>query len=281
MKLMRHEDVPTSRVRATFGYQPWMPLVLTVVFAGSLGFLTWAAYGWAVSWLAIVAMIVPGLLFGGLLLVVTLAMWHSALACFRKTNWVMKAADDGVYVQLRSYLNHHFPADKETVVFVPFDEVLSIGKMTVDHRSTDSRNESRQSKHHYLDIELRSEVQMQEVAQRVAEERALKARDFGESMKANHVPAMVVRDSWLRVEWRSRKMLDVFPEDVYLRKPMKMAFDDSDVTDPKRIEDEVLRLVEMGDTMTATTLLRRHEGMTLTEAKQFVDDLTETLAKPQ
>src|SRR5690349_2394258 len=46
-------------------------------------------------------------------------------ARFRFSNWLVRMNDSGVYVQFRSYLNYHLPAEDITVVFIPFGEIRS------------------------------------------------------------------------------------------------------------------------------------------------------------
>ena len=45
----------------------------------------------------------------------------------------------------------------------------------------------------------------------------------------------------------------------------------------EQVDDEILRLVEAGDNLSAIKLLTLRSGYTLTEAKQFVDGVTERL----
>jgi hypothetical protein len=84
-------------------------LALVVVLA-TLG---WTKHAWpltvtAVVWLAILAL-----------------MERLVTARFRPSNWLVRITDEGLWVQFRSYLNYHFPADDLTVVFLSFGEIRS------------------------------------------------------------------------------------------------------------------------------------------------------------
>jgi hypothetical protein len=46
-------------------------------------------------------------------------------ARFRPSNWLVRTNDRGLFIQFRSYLNYHLPADDLTVVFVSYQEIRS------------------------------------------------------------------------------------------------------------------------------------------------------------
>ena len=59
------------------------------------------------------------------LLFLALAL-HRWRVCARNTNWLLREAEDGLYVQTRSYLNYHLPQDVETVLFFGQEEILGV-----------------------------------------------------------------------------------------------------------------------------------------------------------
>src|SRR5437763_8213457 len=46
-------------------------------------------------------------------------------ACLRPTILLVRMNDDGMFIQFRSYLNYHLPAEDLTIVFVSFGEIRS------------------------------------------------------------------------------------------------------------------------------------------------------------
>ena len=61
----------------------------------------------------------------GVALVSVVTLQTFVLARFRSSNWLLQAGDAGLHVQFRSYLNHRFPADHRTVVFIPYQLIRS------------------------------------------------------------------------------------------------------------------------------------------------------------
>jgi hypothetical protein len=43
----------------------------------------------------------------------------------RPSNWLARVRNDGLFIQFRSYLNYHLPADALTVFFIPYQEIRS------------------------------------------------------------------------------------------------------------------------------------------------------------
>ena len=69
----------------------------------------------------------PALLFAGLIL-----KWLAGIAikACRATNWLMRIAPDGLWINLRSYLNRDFDS-AATVLFVPYGDIASVRQYTV------------------------------------------------------------------------------------------------------------------------------------------------------
>ena len=120
MELMRPGDVPVGGGvnDRLYRYAPrvvvvWVSALLVaciVLVATPQGRRVWVAYYLA-------AVTVAGLF-----------MFRRYIrARFLPSNWLVRMTDRGVFIQLRSYLNWHFPNDDLTVAFVPFSEIESVG----------------------------------------------------------------------------------------------------------------------------------------------------------
>ncbi|MCC6144634.1 MAG: hypothetical protein IT368_12575 [Candidatus Hydrogenedentes bacterium] len=72
-----------------------------------------------------VVFLLPALV-GCLFLALALLRWR---ACARPTNWILRQADNGLYINLRSFLNYHLPPEDETVLFLPAHEIAAVGKV--------------------------------------------------------------------------------------------------------------------------------------------------------
>lgn len=260
-----------SRVVAVVGV-----LLLFVFFVAVPTFLIWQLE--PAIWIS-----GPALLFIGLIL-----KWLAGMAikAFRSTNWLMRIAPDGLWINLRSYLNRDFePA--ATAVFVPYQEISSIGSHTVK-RSERTDDGTTVWTDRYLDIRLAEPVP-EEVAAEISEERR-RYKDhshlggFVTSKSRNHhVTVSVPRDDVLRVAWRTRfDFVTPSLKRVLRELSGKCKVVDATVKDVADVEqltgEEIDRLildcVETGDRFGAMKLLREKRGYSTTEAKLFVDDLT-------
>lgn len=216
-----------------------------------------------------------------------MTMWLLGLVAkaFRSTNWLMRIAPDGLWINLRSYLNHEF-APAATVLFLPYAEIASVSQSAVK-RSERSSDGSTNWTDRYLDIQLVDPAPA-EVAAEISEERRriLLGEHLGgfvtSRSRNNHVPVTMPNDRLLRLAWRGRYDFVVPSLKTTLRElTANCAIDEpslKDVADVKLLTDEevdrlIIECVETGDTFGAVKLLRERRGMSLTDAKKFIDEL--------
>jgi len=96
--------------------------------------------------------IVPGalaLLFGTLLLL-------KLRVYLRKSSWLLREVEKGLWINLRSPYNAHLPEDHETVLFIPADEIAAICK-TKEVRDIPSYRGGYRDVYSYIDIYLTHE----------------------------------------------------------------------------------------------------------------------------
>lgn len=116
MRLLRLADVPTTERDRVFRYSPARAVLATCALLGASGGL--AALGWSGrNWVAYYV--------AAILLIGLLVLRRFVAARFRPSNWLLRLADEGVFVQFRSYLNYHFPEDDLTVVLIYYREIGS------------------------------------------------------------------------------------------------------------------------------------------------------------
>ncbi|MEX2091496.1 MAG: hypothetical protein WD971_02405 [Pirellulales bacterium] len=251
-------------------------LAMLALLAALPAFLVWQAR--PSMWISF-----PVLSFASLM-----AMWLSGVVvkAFRSTNWLLRISPDGLWINLRSYLNSDF-APAATVLHVPYQEIESVGEYKVK-RSECTSDGTTAWTDHYLDIRLVDPAPT-ELAAEIAEERSrvVPGSHLGglvtSRSRNNHVPVSMPTDRVLRLAWRGRydfivpslaKTLRELAAECTVEEPSI-----KDVADVKSLtSDDVDRLiiesVETGDTMGAVKLLREHRGFSLTDAKKFVDELT-------
>ena len=60
------------------------------------------------------------------ILIFLLLMHKLVVARFSPSNWLVRVADDGLFIHFRSYLNDHLSAEDPTVVFLPYPDIRSV-----------------------------------------------------------------------------------------------------------------------------------------------------------
>lgn len=281
MKLISIHDVPQKGEERRFGHRPWgafvmFAIVLAVPFI-PLGLgdgyrdLFDGSLPW---WLWLVAAPIAFLAFL-IWLVVLNGLWRSATACFRRSNWVLKMTFEGVYLQFRSYLNHHFPDEGPTVVFLSWSDIAAVQK-TINHtKEIDSEGDSRIVAKRYLDLHLKHS-DTDELSRAINVEKTRRPAGEGRSkMRFHHAPVLVPEPGLIRVEWRGNRMLKALRSHLTVR-PTRRTGEGYDVDSTRDDWDaHILKLIEEGQHMPAIRTVRRHYGMSLKQARAFVDDLAQ------
>jgi hypothetical protein len=170
--------------------------MLTLVL-GVPGFLVWQA---RLPWWAIVlAAAVAGILvrwFVGIIV----KLWRSS-------NWVLRIARDGLWINLRSYLNHKL-SPATTVAFLPYDEIAFAREHSAKHVE---RNNGRTMAwtDRFLELEL-ARASTDELRAALAAElgRQVTRTHLGglatSRSRYAHVPVTVPGENVIRIAWRGR-----------------------------------------------------------------------------
>jgi hypothetical protein len=88
-----------------------------------------------------------------------LAVMHRFItARFRPSNWLVRMSELGLFIQFRSYLNFHLPAEDLTVVFVPYSEIRSARLIREHSRVPASRGHTATQTLRYVEFELASDT---------------------------------------------------------------------------------------------------------------------------
>jgi hypothetical protein len=191
---MRLADVP-SGLRHVFRYPRTRAVVAAVVAvcaACTLAVLRWPS--------PVLAYYLAAVFLLGVVILQTLV-----LARFRSSNWLVQAGDSGLYVQIRSYLNHRFPADDPTVVLIPYPMIrsarLAHGTRTIPD-SDSPRGVTTQSVR-LVELELAGDTAP--LARALVDEQARCGPDWrqrgGRSARYQHHPVRLVSPTTLEMEW--------------------------------------------------------------------------------
>jgi hypothetical protein len=116
MRLLRLADVETGPNDRVYCYSRSRAILLAMALLGAAAWLVFHAIttGWKLGYYIAAVMV----LFLEL-------MRRFFTARFRPTNWLVRMNDEGMFIQFRSYLNYHLPAEDLTVVFLSLGELRS------------------------------------------------------------------------------------------------------------------------------------------------------------
>lgn len=200
-------------------------------------------------------------------------------ATFKRSNWLLKVSPRGLFIQFRSYLNHHYSADDETVVQLDFDEVRSVGSVvdeTILHRDKGSLSHT---KFIYLDIVL-NHPQTDRLKELLANERNYQNK--GVVSYANHFPVRLQAPDILRLAWYGpsdrikpdlNTTLKILEKRFDSHGQQSQTFNTNTDHNNQEIENRILDLIEAGQDRIAIHLIRHYYKYSITEAKRFMDEL--------
>jgi hypothetical protein len=213
------------------------------------------------------------------------------LATVKPSNWTLVISADGLWLNLRSYQNYQLDQGK-TVVFFPYRDITSASQHKA-WRGTEMADRIVRWKEISLDLQL-DVSNIATLQHEIADERVRRTTStmlgglITVSGRTNHVPIMLLDDGTLRIMWKSRydflrpRLSKVLAE---LSRYVKVSANGSpgrssrhetvvwDSFTDEELDEHVLRSVETGDRLSAVKLLTVRGGYSLTEAKEFVDQL--------
>jgi hypothetical protein len=278
---MRLGDVPKSERDRVFRYSPGRAAALSLVTFGAVAALLYFGLSRR-SGLAIylAAAIVVGML----------VMRRFILARFRPSNWLVRLGDGGLFLQFRSYLNHHFPADDLTVAFIPYSAVRSARRVTerrdIPYRAPDwyrAVRVTRQTRR-LVELELADDSSLAKALEdEVSRKPPTEKHWYGTSgTKYNHAPVWLAGSGLLDVEWGVAPGADSFLEAIRsyakIEAPVEVTVDYTRLKGLSREEQErrIAELAGSGQIIAAVYVARRLLGYDLTQARSFVDGLLGT-----
>jgi hypothetical protein len=274
LRLMRSMEVPATPRDLVFRYSPARALLFAVALvcvAATLAILRWPGPR-AAFWIA------------GVLLFLLLLTQRFITARFRQSNWLVRLADDGAFVQFRSCLNYHLPSEDQTVVFIPFADVRSARLVRERTKTADNRGGTAVQTRHIVELELESDPALLAAALKAESKRQAprEAHWYGTSSTLyRQYPVLMPNPPYLRLEWqvvpRAAAFLDALRPHVTIAPTVALSEDFVNLGGLSR-EQQQQRLRELdqrGQTIAAVYMARRLYGLDLTQATAFVESLRE------
>lgn len=282
MQLMRLADVPLDQRHRVFYYSRFRAVAGTMTFCAiAIGVLV---FGWVKNvWLAYyVAAVVA---------ICLLIFQRLVTARFLSSNWLIRMTDHGLFVKLRSYLNHRFPEQDPTVLFLPYSEIRSARLVKERRELPDPDDGSRLTKtiktRRLIEIELAGDST--ELGETLADERKRvfnkPNRGGGGKIRYHHLPVRLASATLLTIEWsvvpRVEKFLDALTRHTLVQSVHNSSKDFVDLQSltPADQESRLRELAESGDMIEAVAIARRLYSYDLTTAKAFVESLMERQRK--
>ena len=283
MRLLSLDETP-HMLQGTVCRQSRLAVLLVSVIMGAMliglpAFLVWhAPLPW---WIKLLGAGLAGLV----------ARWliGNVLKSWRSSNWLLRIAPDGLWINIRSYLNHELPPGR-TIVHLPYEEIAQV----CEHfwkRTEQSSDGTTMWTDRYLDIRLVEPVAEPLRAELAEERRRYVANShlggLATSRSRNgHAPVTVPSDNAIRIAWRGRfdwvspslrRVLRELEGRVAVGSATHSELSSSQDLSGEEIDSLTLQLVESGDKMGAVKLLKDRRGYTMTEAHRFVEELTAAL----
>jgi hypothetical protein len=222
---------------------------------------------------------VPWFVWGGCaVLAALLATWFlaDAMAKFRPANWLLRLGRDGLWINLRSYQNHHLP-EAATVAHLAYEEIASAHRHieTWSTPAEPSSNAGTHWKQESLELTLAS-GEAREIAKALADERGRRA-----AIKGKHQAVSVPAAGVVRIAWRGHgndvvpplsRVLGELSRRVKVGEPTRTDRADWCQLSDAELDELVSQLARSGDDLTAAQLLIRRRGCSSTEAHRFVEE---------
>jgi len=203
-------------------------------------------------------------------------------ARFLPSNWLVRMTDRGVFIQLRSYLNWHFPNDDLTVAFVPFSEIESVGLIRERRTVLQTDDDVVVRRRKLVEFKLRADTRAvaRVLADELLTEPPREETWYGSTgTKFKHYPVTLASPSQLRLVWEVVPEAEAFLRALPAHLVRQWSTEEShnyaalDRLSRSEQEDRLLELASTGEDIEATALARRLYGYSLTEARQFIASL--------
>jgi hypothetical protein len=192
---------------------------------------------------------------------------------------------DSIWIKFRSYQNEHFSDDDQVIVKLVPQEVAWVGLLK-EHWLRPGDNDWGTISEHctYLDIGLAEQIDVEPLRQKLDEERHREPPGHYVKTTYRDYPVKLLEPAVIRLVWRSSSAFILPSPGRVIREMSRFAevrdqrqkFLDAatPAADQKAMEGQIIELVERGDVIGATKLVRRRYRCSLPDAKRFVDELT-------
>lgn len=271
MRLLPASTRLVEDARDVFRHSSVGALGLLVLGGGGMGFVGWLGSRFVLELPLLLQLAATpfALVFGLVGLIVAWASVTSFRACLLRSNWMLATARDGLYLNLRSYLNHHLEGEHPTVAFLDWSTIATARRVVETHVAR-CGDRPRRYRLKWLELEVADDTAR--LADAVARERALEAPETSflgirSRTKHHHVPVFVPAPGFVRVEWR-RGMRAALAEHTEMQADV-----DVDLDEALREPEALLRaLAQRGQRMAARKVARGRLDRSHEDARTRVEE---------
>lgn len=219
------------------------------------------------------------------IILLLLALNRFVTARFHPANWLVRIGDEGLFLHLRSYLNDHLPAEDPTVAFVAFSDIRSARLLRERVETRNADNSAQYQYVRYVEFELAVDPAplVNAIATECGRSAVPEKRWYGTSSTLyRDYPVLMQSPPFLRVKWEAvpsaTSFLEAIRQRVPIAEPIKLRDDLANLQNlGRQQQDEQLRrLDQRGDTMTAVYMARKLYSFDLTAAVNYVNALRGT-----
>lgn len=187
-------------------------------------------------------------------------------AALSSEGWILAFTERGLWINLRSGYNRKVPRQPINAVFVAYDEVEWFHK-TIETDIVPTGSKSERTRNTWLDIHLKDNEAEVDLLRQAAmrQNQAIRAtRSY-----ANYWPVQIPQNSRSLVRVNITPVwvtgLSIFARHAIQKDTVRLRLNSTETT-----QERIERFLQAGNTINATYLLRKEEGMTLLEAKDYI-----------
>lgn len=277
MRLLRLREVETRSSDRVFRHSRLLGLLGGGLALAAMVWLGYTAYTKHAK---------PLYFFAGGILLFLMLMNRLITARFHPSNWLIRANDEGFFLQFRSYLNYQFPSDDITVVFISYSEIRSARYIRERVQTPDpSRQNTTETQFlRYVELELAGDVAPLQAAldAESSESAPEEKRWYGtSSTEYQDHPARMENPPFLRIRWQvvpgTHKFLEMLrpyttvAEPVHLHQEFSVASLRS--MGPEEQKQRLREMAVRGNVIAAVYTAQKLYGGSLGEAKDLIDSL--------
>ena len=277
MQLLRLADVQTSPSDRVYSYSRTRAAVLVLVVSGTVAWLVFHAV--TARWKA-------GYYIAAVIFLFILLGLRFITARFRPTNWLVRANDQGIFIQFRSYLNYHFPPEDLTVVFLSYGEIRSARLIRERVETPDPQKHGTTTQYlRYAELEIAGDVTplAKALDAEITEKAPMEKRWYGRSStEYQDHPVRMPSPRYLQLRWQVvpgvKDFLETLRPYTTIADPISLTQDFANLQGLRREEQQrrLRELNERGEKIIAIYLARKLYGCSLAEAKDMVEQLSST-----